>query len=279
MKTKSVVACLLIATTIALVSCAEEPSAPIPSISNSDVPLQENDNSSNPESITTADSSYGEPTIQSEINSLNVAIEFHDRQYNEVNVIEIPTFVGDSEVVATLNNTITSTTDAFIASVPEGGGMEITTSPTSTYYYIQSVTRMAVNGSEDTAGELLTVTYDIANDKIITLDDALALHNTTADAVLDGAKALHETEIGSAVVDAELMGFIIIETPTGDSYWFYLKMTVPGTNGDLRTNIYRYVLDPNVIEVLDLQQIVDPFIVDTHEPMLIANRIASEMMS
>ncbi len=210
----------------------------------------------------------------------NVAVEFNDREYNEIRVIEIPTFVGTSAEIDAMNSVITAATDEFNEKTPEGGAVQITSNPVTTDKYIQVVTQYLSHQSDDYVGDIVSINYSVSNDTYITLDDALSEDGTDTDTVLNTALSLYLSQPNAGnVSDSEIVGFFILETANTDVFSYYIKLYTAGSEGGTTTSLYSYTVGSDQLTPVDLQMIVDPFSVDKYDPELIANKIANELAS
>ncbi len=213
-------------------------------------------------------------------NSQLISVLFNDREYNEIKVIEIPSFIGSSKEIDGMNKAVAAATDSFMMDISENEAIQITSHPVTTNNYLQVIVHYLSYQGEDSAGDVVTVNYNIKEDKYITLDDVLADGSKNRDSILEDVTMLHESNEGVGIVtSANIVGFFIRETFDEDSYDFYVKLNTKSPNGDTSTSLYRYLYNINQLELIDSQTIVDPLTVDKYEPELLANKIANELMN
>ncbi len=179
-----------------------------------------------------------------------------------------------------MNEAVAKATDEFMATVPQGGGIQITSNPVISPKYVQVITHYLSHQSNDYIGDFVTVNYDVERDDYIALDDLFSSGSHDKGSILTGAANILESSADvNKVTDAEIVGFFIRETVEEPVIEFFIKIEIESTNEQTSTALYSYLQDFNQLEQLDLQMIVDPLIVSEYEPELIANKIAKELIN
>ncbi len=221
-------------------------------------------------------------TAQSVPTESTVHIEFNNREYNEINVIEIPTFVGSSAEIPAMNKAIEDTVGVMMANVQSDGGVDIISYPVTSEYYIQVVTRYMSYPTYGTHGSIVTVNYDKDQDKYITLDDMLAILDLDELDILTVAADQYVPESdGLTISEGEVLGYLIHDAGDDSIIEFFIAFTIDNPDAEPWTYLFSFKpLDENgnvtVLTMLDPNVIVDPSMADVIDPPLLANTLASQ---
>ncbi len=220
------------------------------------------------------------PTVATGSVLHGIQVEFNEREYNEINVAEIPSFVGTAKDLEAMNQAVATATDEFMAAVPKDGAIQIISNPVTTDRYVQVVTHYLAHQGGDNVGNVISVNYDIKADDYITLDEIIATGASDMVSIIDNVTNLYRsTSDGEVVTDAEVVAFFINEADGKEVIELYLKMYIENSAGESWAGLFSYVQDSDSLKPVDLQMIVDPLIVDQYEPELISNRIAQELIN
>ncbi len=221
-------------------------------------------------------------TAQSASAESVLTIEFNGREYNEINVIEIPTFVGSSAEIPAMNKAIEDTVGVMMDNLQSDGGVDIISYPVTSEYYIQVVTRYMSYPTYGTHGSIVTVNYDKDQDKYITLEDMLAILELDELDILSVAASQYVPEFeGLTISDGEVLGYFIHDAGADSIIEFFIAFTIDNPDAEPWTYLFSFKpIDKNgnttVLTELDPNMIIDPAMADVLEPPLLANTIASQ---
>ncbi len=221
-------------------------------------------------------------TAQDSPTESTMHIEFSGREYNEINVIEIPTFVGSSAEIPAMNKAIEDTVGVMMDNLQSDGGVDIISYPVTSEYYIQVVTRYMSYPTYGTHGSIVTVNYDKDQDKYITLEDMLAILELDELDILSVAASQYVPEFeGLTISDGEVLGYFIHDAGADSIIEFFIAFTIDNPDAEPWTYLFSFKpIDENgnatVLTMLDPNVIIDPSMVDVLEPPLLANNIADQ---
>ncbi len=189
----------------------------------------------------TQSSSQAESSSQPETsNERNVSIDFLRRDYNlggTSNAVEVPIFTlksGESEVVNRINEYIENTVEIYTLDIEEentrmfdgNGGVSIMTYPFTSEKYMQVVVRSHLYARMGSSGVISSVTYDIENNRYITLNDAYTLSGTSEKEIIDYTNSLLQPSGSELGQYTSVHGFMINEEGAEEYIEFFVSATV-----------------------------------------------------
>lgn len=176
----------------------------------------------------------------------------------EDSVVQIPEFVtqDNNPAVNTLNAKIKENHLKLYEewkNHPDGiRQLEIKTYSVKTEPYVQAVVTQLEFPTYGTQGDVFSYNYDIKQEKVLTLDDALAQFNTTREEVL--AIPVWNLPNGTTVERAELQGFLI----QNGKLDCYAKVFFTSPNSELYSMIYTIHVSDKTTQAYDGQTLLTP---------------------
>ncbi len=200
----------------------------------------ESDSSSETKPDSTSESqaqSSSQPETSSE---RNVSIDFLRRDYNlggTNDAVEVPIFTmesGESEVINRMNEYIENTVEIYTLDIEEentrmfdgNGGVSVMTYPFTSEKYLQVVVRSHLYARMGSSGVISSVTYDIENNRYITLNDAYILSGTSEKEIIDYTNSLLQPSGSELGQYTSVHGFMINEEGAEEYIEFFVSATV-----------------------------------------------------
>ncbi len=210
--------------------------------------------------------------------NINVFIDYSEKTYTAEEVVEIPFFAvegGSSGEVDNLNNYLSAEVNDYVETLRQmndeefdgSGGLSVMSYPITSEKYVQVATLSTLYTMVDSATRLATASYDVANNKYLTLDDAYSMANTTKDEVVEQVKELAELTPDIVLSgDPIVAGFIIKEeTEEYVEFFIYVNEKVDST---VAQRVYSYAPSISTATRLDVSALFTVDTIDaTEEPL------------
>ena len=201
-------------------------------------------------------------------------------------IIEIPKFVANemTPTLKELNDELDALAEEYQAFAQSeehqnGMGMEIKSYPFTSERWTQVVITKLTYPAYGTSGDIVSYNYDIQNDKIITVEDAMAQFELTADTLQTGYEenAIKPFEgFAPETTDLEVQGFRLRED---DSAVFYLKLSFTFADSEPLSILCSYDTATDQFEEIGANPVAPPTDMDIMDPPLSYARPSVENQS
>lgn len=236
-------------------------------------PLQSSVNPSSDQSFSSSsgpiqssqDSSYISSSQTISIPTISMQIQNYDND----NIVEIPKFDADNnEAADRLNYQIADELideyNEFTTKATQNEYIEIKSYPFTDNKYIQVVVTEIEYPTYADQGEIYSYNYDISNNKIITLSEAMKNFNITNDTIRQAFSQYYQPQANEVLDSVEAEAFRII----GDNIHIYLDVSFDNPQSDDFDLIYTYDVAQNTFIPYDGTCLVDPAEPDVMSPPL-----------
>lgn len=196
-------------------------------------------------------------------------ISMQIQNYDNENIVEIPKFNADNnKAIDQLNfqieDELIDEYNEFITEAKQNEYIEIKSYPFTDDKYIQVIVTEIEYPTYATQGEIYSYNYDISNNKIITLSEAMKNFNITNDIIRQAFSQYYQPQANEVLDSIEAEAFRII----GDNIHIYLDVSFDSSQSDDFDLIYTYDVAQNIFTPYDGICLVDPSQPDVMTPPL-----------
>lgn len=196
-------------------------------------------------------------------------ISMQIQNYDNDNIIEIPKFDADNNEAADRFNyqiadELIDEYNEFTTKARPNEYIEIKSYPFTDNKYVQVVVTEIEYPTYGNQGEIHSYNYDISNNKIITLSEAMKNFNITNNSIRQAFSKYYQPQANEVLDSVEAEAFRMV----GDNIHIYLDVSFDNPQSDDFDLIYTYDVSQNTFTPYDGTCLVDPAEPDVMTPPL-----------